>query len=105
MTIIVSSRYMNAGHYRPASETPFWRFTGGPIAAQDFVCWVLTCVCAFCLLSYSFYLHFFFIYFYPRSFPAFCEKLLSSDFAAIISYFCMKPYFFAKIKSGYLNIL
>ena len=60
----------------------------------------VTFACYYILFTYIF-----FIYFYPRSFPAFCEKLLSSDFAAIISYFCMKPYFLAKIKSGYLNIL
>ena len=28
---------VKAGHYRPASETPFkWRFTGGPIVARDY---------------------------------------------------------------------
>ena len=30
------SKNIKTGHYRPTSETPFeWRFTGGPMVAQD----------------------------------------------------------------------
>ena len=30
------SKHIKAGHYRPASETPFkWRFAGGPMVAPD----------------------------------------------------------------------
>ena len=32
----LSSKRMKAGHYRPASETPFkWRFAGGPMVARN----------------------------------------------------------------------
>ena len=79
MTFIVASHHMDAGHYRPASETPFWRFTGGPIAAQDFFAGYLHAFVPFACYHILFTYIFLFI-FIPGLFQLFvknyCQAIL-----------------------------
>ena len=50
LIIQTSQKRVEAGHDRPASETPFkWRFAGGPIVARDCI---LTEICV-CFMTFS----------------------------------------------------